>query len=703
MDETPEGCGGEDGCIRPNDWPDYPTTSVLNCQGQCRYGAKGRGPTHPNWIARYCSVAGSFYNSTNWEELEFNLCKHRLVKDPNGMTVENRPGTWSAVPNKDYVAQWKAYNDAVATTLPFYRQGELQSHDIDSLPANQKKTIKIDGKSVEVVINARWKRPFPAELVSSIVGPAAPNDITTMAQFPQRSPGAMRATGKVYHAQGQPACGLMGNRAYVGSGRIGKLISLDHTKPNDATWRIEAGSEFPWMYKKSNGEECLMKNPDGTYEKFLNMRQNFGTVVTTQGLWMVGGLVGPSADLEGSFMHQKYAVEGCTKHAHLNDVWVFNPKGWTKESILSDDKALIAKYKSKSEADIFPKRIGYPEGTDANSRKVQELDQSFEDFRFSDTKGGKFDLTIDSAIDEGWACTGVQGKWCRKPFIPRPTKGAESLVMCFEPSSGKEEYKFVNPHKPNKRIPRRPRSCMINETDGTKDEKCICYIINMSGQSGRKQEPQGSGFRPEIDYLEIPRADGKYGSDDEFYADFVEEYCPDADDTFPGLDPPIKHHAESAVKDYTDCTEECGGKNQPKCNRKWKKINLRRKWHEAGRIKHARMGFLSGTLKGEMLIWGGECYGPNKMRAFNLDGTLRAARLTEQPRPCGIMINKNGEGTNDDYMEVFSMIRMNKAGYLFGERRHVELDGYRQGKAAHDESAVSQSYSVFNTQSSNFV
>ena len=169
--------------------------------------------------------------------------------------------------------------------------------------------------------------------------------------------------------------------------------------------------------------------------------------------------------------------------------------------------------------------------------------------------------------------------------------------MCFEPASGTEDLGYVR-FGDNRSIPRRPRFCNIDETDGTKDEKCICYIMNVSGQSGKKQAPNGSGFRPEIDYIEIPRADGKYGSDFATYANEVEEFCPNAEPSYPGVDPDFVESDEAAVGDYVECTTDCGGKNQPKCNRKWKKINLRRKWHEAGRIKHPRMGFLAGVLKG---------------------------------------------------------------------------------------------------------
>ena len=704
MDETKEGCQGQSGCIRPNDWPDLPSTSVLNCEGQCRSGAAGRGPTHPSWISQYCEIEGSFYNGSHFENQAFSLCKSHLVRDSGGISVEGRSGKWSSesVSDEIWTAEWAAYTAALQKTLPFYRDDELETPDIDNLSSDQKKTVTVNGESVEVTNHMRWKRPFPSSLFSPILGPTAFRDLTTMMRFPARSPPPMKPTAKDFHGPGQPACGVMGNRAYVGSGKIARLLSMDHSSPDDSTWRAEIGSEFPYPYKKSNGEECLLKNHDDSRDKFPNYRQNFGTVVTSQGLWMIGGLIAPSADLEGRALNRKYNIPGCTKNAHLRDVWVFNPRGWSQDAVLGGDSALISKYQSESEGDIFPKRMGYLEGKDASARKANALDQSFSDFRFSDAApGGRFNLTIDNALDEGWACTGVQGKWCRKPYLPRETKGAESVIMCFEPSTGTEDYGFVK-FGQNKEIQRRPRTCMIDETDGSKDEKCICYIVNVSGQSGKKQAAQGSGFRPEIDYLEIPRADGTYGSDNEFYSEFVEEYCPNAKDTFPGVDPPINHGEETAVTDYTECTEDCGGSGQPDCNRKWRKINLKRKWHEAGRIKHPRMGFLAGTLKGEIVIWGGECYGPDKMRQWNLDGTLRATRLQYQPRSCGIQIDASGKSNNDDYIEVFSMIRMNKAGFLFGERRYVELNGYLPGRAGHGEAAVSQAYSLYNTKTSNF-
>ena len=57
---------------------------------------------------------------------------------------------------------------------------------------------------------------------------------------------------------------------------------------------------------------------------------------------------------------------------------------------------------------------------------------------------------------------------------------------------------------------------------------------------------------------------------------------------------------------------------------------------------------------------------------------------------------------NVDYMERFVVFRMNRAGFLFGARRHVEVNGFQLGSVGHDESAVSQHFSLLNTQMENY-
>ena len=402
---------GLSGCVRDFDWPDLPSTSVLNCEGQCREGAAGRGPTQPAWISQYCQISGNFYNGTNFENREFSLCRHHIMKDSNGVKVEGRDGKWSSfeVTEDVFEAEWAEYTKSLAQTLPFYRQSELVTPDINNLPSDQIKMATINGKRTKVTDHSRWTRPFPSELFSPILGPTNFRDINTMLKFPNRVPAPMKPTSKDFHGPGQPACGVMGNRAFVGSGKLARLMSLDFKAPEGATWKLEEGSEFPYPYKKSNGEECLLLNTDKTRDKFPNYRQNFGTVVTNQGLWIIGGLIAPSADLEGRALNVKYNIEGCTKNAHLRDVWVYNPRGWTFSDVMSGDQSLINKYKNLLPENILPKSIGYPEGKDQISRVSTELGQSFGDFRLSDTPGGDFGLTIDKAIEEGWDCTGVQG------------------------------------------------------------------------------------------------------------------------------------------------------------------------------------------------------------------------------------------------------------------------------------------------------
>ena len=73
--------------------------------------------------------------------------------------------------------------------------------------------------------------------------------------------------------------------------------------------------------------------------------------------------------------------------------------------------------------------------------------------------------------------------------------------MCFEYESGTEDRAYSNPSESGN-IQRRPRVCSHDETKND-DNNCICYIIQAAGQSGPKQTPDGAGFRPEIDYLEV--------------------------------------------------------------------------------------------------------------------------------------------------------------------------------------------------------
>ena len=91
-------------------------------------------------------------------------------------------------------------------------------------------------------------------------------------------------------------------------------------------------------------------------------------------------------------------------------MWVFNPKGWTRQQILGD-AADLPKYSEKTDEEILPKIRGYPKNS-TDTVEVENLPQNFENFRLY----GNF---IDQALEEGWECTGIDGKWCRKPFLNR--------------------------------------------------------------------------------------------------------------------------------------------------------------------------------------------------------------------------------------------------------------------------------------------
>ena len=187
----------------------------------------------------------------------------------------------------------------------------------------------------------------------------------------------------------------------------------------------------------------------------------------------------PSADLPGRNLNKKYNVEGCTKHAHLKDVWVYNPNGWSRNDILGQARE---SYAGLTGGQILPETIGYPFGNGIESRISTSLPQNFENFHLSDTPSGEFNLTIDNALEAGWGCTGVQGKWCRKPYLPRETKGAESFVMCFEPGTGTEDFSFVR-RGSKKTIPRRPRVCSVEETKN--QVKNIFKIVRQLSNSGQ--------------------------------------------------------------------------------------------------------------------------------------------------------------------------------------------------------------------------
>ena len=104
--------GAQHGCTRPNEWPDLPHSPVSECQGQCRNGAVGSGPTSVHWIHQYCNINAEFYNAQTeeWEEKSFQLCDKKIVQSNGGEEIVGLEGKWIAVDNTELAEQKRAYN-----------------------------------------------------------------------------------------------------------------------------------------------------------------------------------------------------------------------------------------------------------------------------------------------------------------------------------------------------------------------------------------------------------------------------------------------------------------------------------------------------------------------------------------------------------------------------------------------------------------
>ena len=61
----------------------------------------------------------------------------------------------------------------------------------------------------------------------------------------------------------------------------------------------------------------------------------------------------------------------------MNDVWVFNPKGWSRSQILGEAKS---KYDGKTAGEILPTIDGYEFSTGVEEKTG--LKQNFDNFRF---------------------------------------------------------------------------------------------------------------------------------------------------------------------------------------------------------------------------------------------------------------------------------------------------------------------------------
>ena len=107
----------------------------------------------------------------------------------------------------------------------------------------------------------------------------------------------------------------------------------------------------------------------------------------------------PLADLPGRPNYEKYGIQtpGCAFAGCYNDVWVFNPKGWSRDQILG---AAAAKYEKIPDSQILPTRPGFDQVSPGPALR-KEIVQDFSDFRLSET--GNF--STENAWNEGWECS----------------------------------------------------------------------------------------------------------------------------------------------------------------------------------------------------------------------------------------------------------------------------------------------------------
>ena len=113
------------GCMRPFDWPDLPSASIFNCQGQCRNGSEGRGPTDPRWLSQYCAHSANFFNpiTKKFESKTFWLCTDEIFESENGLSIYGKSGKFETRPiSAEKVRRtWSEYLKAVDNTLKITR------------------------------------------------------------------------------------------------------------------------------------------------------------------------------------------------------------------------------------------------------------------------------------------------------------------------------------------------------------------------------------------------------------------------------------------------------------------------------------------------------------------------------------------------------------------------------------------------------
>ena len=248
--------GAQHGCMYDGGWPDLPHIPISACQGQCRNGSVGYGPTNVHWVNQYCSVKSEFWNPSisQWESREFHLCDYKIEQSADGEKIAGLSGKWISVPNVDKAQYENDYKRAALDSFPFYGSKQLEALDAEDHVDKNQFTQLIGGK--RHLNYWRWKsgKQFPSEKYSIWQGLFESNQ-------PHVPYGINLLTGaRTYLAYGQPLCGLVGDKVMTGSGRLARILSLpkDEEKvKEDNVWKIEEGSDFPEPRKKTNGRHCL--------------------------------------------------------------------------------------------------------------------------------------------------------------------------------------------------------------------------------------------------------------------------------------------------------------------------------------------------------------------------------------------------------------------------------------------------------------
>ena len=272
--------GAQHGCMYDGGWPDLPHVPISACQGQCRDGTVGYGPTNIHWVNEYCSVKSDFWNPENgrWESREFHLCDYKLEQSADGEKIAGLSGKWISVPNEDKTQYEQDYETAVMNSFPFYGSTQLEALDADDHVDKDQFTQMIDGK--RHLAYWRWKsgKQLPSEKFSIFHGLYESNQALN-----HHTPNGINLLlgSRTYLAYGQPLCGLVGDKVMTGSGRLARILSLpkDEQKvKEDKVWKIEEGSDFPEPRKKTNGRHCLSNDEfdAGTY--FLMISDFSGSI-----------------------------------------------------------------------------------------------------------------------------------------------------------------------------------------------------------------------------------------------------------------------------------------------------------------------------------------------------------------------------------------------------------------------------------------